>query len=157
MQNKLFENIIGYDDIKKTLKNIVDMLNNREKYEKIGCNLVHGLLLYGPPGTGKSSIAKDILEHTNREAFIIRKDRSDGGFIDYMRKTFEEAKKKQPSIILLDDLDKFAEVEEGSSNNEEYVAVQSLIDDITNDDVFIIATANCLDDLPDSLKRKGRG
>ncbi len=152
---KIFNNIIGYNDIKNTLKRIIDMLNNEDKYKKIGCNISHGLLLYGPPGTGKTSMAKEILNNVNRKVFTIRKTRSDGDFMNYMSDVFKEAKDNQPSIILLDDLDKFSE-DDNKSNNEEYVAIQSLMDDIKDDDVFIVATANDIDVLPPSLIRAGR-
>lgn len=75
--------------------------------------------------------------------------------MDYMNEVFEEAVKNQPSIILLDDLDKFSE-NDNHSNKEEYVTVQSLIDDVKDDDVFVIATANDYSCLPDSLVRAGR-
>ena len=152
---ELFSNIIGYDEEKRTLKTIIDMLNNKEKYQEIGCNIAHGLLLYGPPGTGKTSIANEIINNVNRKVYVIRKIKSDGSFIDYANKIFEEAKNNTPSIILLDDLDKFSE-DDNKNNNEEFVAIQSLIDDIKNFDIFVIATANDIMVLPYSLKRAGR-
>ncbi len=157
-QKEMFDNIIGYDDIKGTLKTVVDMLNNEEKYKELGCNLVHGLILYGPPGTGKTTIANEIIDNTiNRKVYTIRKNKSDGSFINYMTKIFKEAQTAQPSLILLDDLDKFAEIEvEKKKNKEEHVSVQTLIDSVKDDDVFIIATANDYYDLPYSLRRSGR-
>ena len=155
MNKELFKNIIGYDDIKKTLERIIDILNNKKKYEELGCVIPHGLFLYGEPGLGKSTFAFDMLESVNRKSYIIRKNKSDGSFINYMNKIFDDAKKNQPSIILLDDIDKFS-LDDGKDNNEEYVAVQSLIDDIKNLDIFVIATANNKKCLPDSLLRSGR-
>ena len=144
------------DDVKEKLKMVVDTLNNKSKYHKLGCNIAHGLLLYGPPGTGKTSIAKEIIKNAiGRKSYVIRKTKSDGDFMGYIDEVFMNATKNQPSIILLDDLDKFAE-DDSSSNQEEYVAVQSLIDNIKNDDVFVIATANDYSILPSSLLRAGR-
>ncbi|MBR6133630.1 MAG: AAA family ATPase [Bacilli bacterium] len=157
MQEKdVFKDIIGYEDIKNSLRMIIDVLNNREKYEKLGCTIPHGLLLHGEPGTGKTSLATMFLDNVNRKSFVIRKIKSDGSFIDHVNKVFEDAVKQQPSIILLDDIDKFSECEDDRSNNEEYVVIQSLIDDVKDKDVFIIATANSINNLPDSLKRAGR-
>ncbi len=155
MKKEIFNNIIGYNDIKKTLKTIVDMLTNEEKYKELGCNIAHGLLLYGPPGTGKTSIANEIIKNVNRKSYTIRKTKADGSFIDYINSIFEEAINNQPSIILLDDLDKFSENDERSSQ-EEFVTIQALIDMVKNDDIFIIATVNEMHRLPRSLKRAGR-
>ena len=156
-KNEAFENIIGYENEKKLLKRVIDVLNHQDKYKKIGSTIPHGLFIYGPPGLGKSTISQELLNQVNnRKAYIIRKIKSDGEFINYMSDIFALAKKNQPSIILLDDLDKFAELSEDKGNNEEFVAVQSFIDDIKNDDIFIVATANNKNCLPNSLLRAGR-
>ncbi len=87
---------------------------------------------------------------------MIRKDRPDGVFVDYIRETFEKAVKNAPSIVLLDDLDKFANEDMYHRDAEEYVTVQACIDEAKNKDVFIIATTNAIQELPDSLIRSGR-
>lgn len=61
-----------------------------------------------------------------------------------------------PAIILLDDFDKFANEDKDHKNAEEYVTIQSCIDEIKNYDVFVIATANDLSLVPSSLLRAGR-
>ena len=155
MKKELFKNIVGYDNTKKTLERLIDVLNNQEKYKKLGSTIPHGLFLYGPPGLGKTTFSKEILKNVNRKTYTIRKTKSDGSFIDYMTNIFNKAKENQPSIILLDDLDKFAE-DNNTKNAEEFVTVQSLIDNIKNEDIFVIATANNRHILPDSLLRSGR-
>lgn len=155
-EKEIFKDLIGYDEIKNSLKIIVDVLNNKEKYKNLGCSIPHGLLLYGNPGTGKTSMANEFINAVNRNMFVIRKTISDGKFVDYINKVFEDAIKAQPSIILLDDLDKFSVHEDDKSNDEEFVVVQSLIDKVNKKDVFIIATANDIYDLPSSLRRSGR-
>ena len=153
--NELFDNIIGYNDIKDTLKIIIDILNNQKKYMQLGSVIPHGLLLYGPPGVGKSSISNEFVNGTNRNSFIVRKTKSDGSFIEYLNDIFNKAKDKQPALILLDDLDKFSE-DDKKNNNEEFVTIQSLIDDVRDKDIFIVATANEKNILPKSLLRAGR-
>ena len=154
---ELFKNIVGYEDIKISLTRLIDVLNNKEKYEKIGSSIPHGLFISGDPGTGKTSFSKEIINNVkNRKSFIIRKTKSDGDFIHYIEKEFEKAINEQPSIILLDDLDKFSKNEERASNEEEYVVVQAQIDKIKNEDVFVIATVNDKELLPESLLRSGR-
>lgn len=154
-RKEMFSSIIGYDDIKTNLKRIIDILNNQEKYKELGARVPHGLFLYGDPGLGKSSISMEFLNHCNRKTYIVRKTKSNGDFVDYLNSIFKEAENNRPSVILLDDLDKFSE-DDKKDNKEEYVAVQSLIDDVKNKDVFIIATANNKYVLPNSLLRAGR-
>ena len=154
-EKEMFSNIIGYDDVKITLKRVIDILNNQDKYKRLGSKIPHGLFLYGNPGTGKTTISKEFLDNCNRKSFIIRKNKSDKEFVNYLNKIFMEAKESEPSIILLDDLDKFSE-NDNKNNNMEYVVVQSLIDEIQDEDVFIIATANDRNLLPSSLLRSGR-
>ena len=155
MDKELFKDIIGYKEVKKTLMRVIDVIENQDKYKELGSVIPHGLFLYGDPGLGKSTFAMGIINSVKRKSYIIRKTKSDGDFIEYMNKVFDDAKNNQPSIILLDDIDKFAE-DNKSDNNEEFVAVQALIDDIKDLDIFVIATANKKYLLPSSLLRSGR-
>lgn len=85
-----FKGIIGYEDIKKELRIISDMLNNPERYQKLGAKLNGGLLLYGKPGTGKTTMANSLINSTKRKSYVIRKKGSDGEFI----KTIESILKR---------------------------------------------------------------
>lgn len=151
-----FEDIIGYDDIKKELYCILDYLNNKEKYDKYNVSTSNSILLYGEPGLGKTLTSLKFIEASKRYSVIIRKKDNKENFFSYLKEKFEEAKKNAPSIILLDDLDKYAEESKNTKNNEEFSAVQSLIDDVKNKNVFIIATCNEIDNLASSLLRSGR-
>lgn len=85
-----------------------------------------------------------------------RKEMLDDEFIKYIKKTFDDAKENAPSLVLLDDFDKFANEDNDHKNAEEYVTIQSCIDDIKSSEDFVIATANDLHLVPDSLIRAGR-
>ncbi len=150
------DKIIGYNQIKKELYMIIDVLNHPEKYAKLGVNIPKGLMLEGMPGIGKSLMAISFIEECNRKSYIIRKDKPDGVFVDYIRETFEDAMNSEPSIILLDDIDKFANEDYTHCDAEEYVTVQACIDSAKKKDVFVIATANDFRQLPASLRRSGR-
>ena len=151
-----FDMIIGYSAVKKELKQIADTLKNREYYEKLGVSAPRGLLLYGEPGVGKSLMAAAIIEASGRKAFICRKDQPNGDFVKNIKKTFDMAMEETSSIVLLDDMDKFANGDECHPDAEEYVTVQSCIDNAKSKDVFVIATVNNLYNLPRSLRRAGR-
>lgn len=153
---KEFDKIIGYEPVKKELKRICDILVNPEKYEKFGVKPSQGLLIYGEPGLGKSLMADCFIKASKRKCFVCRKTKANGDFVDEITKTFEEAKANAPSIILLDDMDKFANEDDRHTDTEEYVAIQSGIDNVKDSDVFVVATANDIYKLPYSLKRTGR-
>ncbi len=151
-----FDMIIGYESIKQELKQICDVMLHPEIYGKFGITVPNGLLLSGDPGVGKSLMAKCLCDESKRPTYIIRKNQADGDFIKEMQRIFGLATENAPSIVLLDDMDKFANEDKDHIDAEEYVAVQACIDEVKNKNVFVIATVNDLSKLPDSLKRAGR-
>ena len=151
-----FESIIGYKAIKLELSRIIDQLKHPDKYAELGVTEPHGLLLHGVPGVGKSTMAQSIIEASNRKAFVCRKDKSNGDFVNEIVRVFDEAAGAEPSVILLDDLDKFANEDERHCDAEEFVTVQSCIDKVKDKRVFVVATANNIRKLPGSLTRPGR-
>ena len=123
----------------------------------MGSGINEGLLLYGKPGTGKTTLANCFINSVNRKAFVCRKKASDGEFVKEIADTFEKAIENAPSIVLLDDLDKFSDTDEGNKGDpEEFVTIQSCIDEVKGKDVFVLATANNIRKIPESLKRAGR-
>lgn len=151
-----FDKIIGYDTIRKELERIADALRCGDAYTRLGVTPPRGLMLHGEPGVGKSLMARCVIEESGRRAFTCRKDRPDGEFINAIRDTFTAAAEHAPSIVFLDDLDKFANSDGKCRDEEEYVTVQSCIDEMRGKDVFVLATANGINHLPDSLVRTGR-
>lgn len=151
-----FDRIIGYEDVKTELIRFCDVLKNYEKYQKLGVVLPRGILLYGDPGIGKTMMAKSFIEESGCKFFLIRKDKPDGDFVNEIRTVFEKAKEEKRSIVFLDDMDKFANEDQYHRDAEEYVAVQSCIDDCKDSGVFVLATVNDRYCMPDSLTRAGR-
>lgn len=151
-----FDRIIGYSSIKRELMQISDTLKNRSVYEKLGVTAPRGLLLYGEPGVGKSLMASAVIEGSGLRTFVLRKDLPNGDFVKEIKSVFEKAAENAPAIVYLDDIDKFANGDERHPDAEEYVTVQSCIDEVKDRAVFVLATANRLRCLPDSLLRAGR-
>lgn len=150
------DRVIGYEGIKQELYRIIDIIRDPEKYKRLGVSAPKGILLSGEPGIGKTLMAKSFIKETGLKVFVIRKDRPDGDFVDLIRETFKEAEKAAPSIVFLDDLDKFANEDDYHRDAEEYVTVQACIDDVKESDVFVLGTCNNFRKLPDSLVRSGR-
>ncbi len=148
-----FDRVIGYDHIKTEMMELVDIIKNPEVYKSLGADLPSGVILEGDPGLGKTLFATCFIEECGISSYIIRRDKQAGEFISEMTKTFDTAIENAPSVILLDDMDKFAAEEK---RNEEFTVLQSLIDSIKGKGVFLIATVNDTDFLPKSLLRAGR-
>lgn len=153
---KEFNKVIGYEDVKIELERIIDMMINSKKYKDLGVQTTRGLLLHGEPGVGKTLMAKCLIKASKRPTFIVRKDLPDGDFVKYIKSTFEKAKKEAPSIVFLDDMDKFANCDRHHKNAEEFVTIQACIDECKDSEVFVLATTNDIDSIPDSLLREGR-
>lgn len=151
-----FENVIGYDSIKNELMQIVDMVHNKERYEALGARMPVGILLHGEPGLGKTLLAKCFIDECGLKSYTLRSNKGGDKFVDEITATFEKAKQNAPSIIFLDDMDKFANDDAVHRDAQEYVAVQAGIDFVNGSDVFVIATTNDINKLPDSLVRTGR-
>ena len=130
-----FDKVIGYETIKNELAQICDMIHNKDAYEKLGAKLPRGIVLSGDPGLGKTLMAKSFIEESGLKAFTVRRDKGNDDFIGSITEVFKNAKDNAPSIVFLDDMDKFANEDEGHRDAEEYVAVQSGIDEV-KDSVF---------------------
>lgn len=150
------DRVIGYENIKAELYRFIDIIKNPEKYKKLGAKMPKGIMLDGEPGIGKTLMAKSFIAETGLKSFVIRKDMPDGEFIDYISEVFDKAAEAAPSVVLLDDLDKFANEDVYHRDAEEYVTVQACIDGVKDLDVLVVATCNNTQKLPGSLLRSGR-
>lgn len=110
----------------------------------------------GEPGLGKTLLAKCFIDECGLKSYTLRSNKGGDKFVDEITATFEKAKQNAPSIIFLDDMDKFSNDDDMHCDAQEYVAVQAGIDFVKGNDVFVIATTNDINKLPDSLVRTGR-
>ena len=151
-----FDKVIGYETIKQELFQICDMIHNPDIYEELGAKLPKGILLHGEPGLGKTLMAKCFIEESGLKSFILRRNKNTEDFVQEITDTFLQAKENAPAVIFLDDLDKFANEDDNHRDAQEYVAIQTGIDDVKESEVFVIATVNRIRKLPASLVRVGR-
>ena len=148
-----FDRIIGYDHIKAELMQISDMIHHPEVYAALDAKLPQGLLLSGAPGLGKTLMATALMEDSGLPCFTVRRSQSEDEFLKQLAHTFDEAAEAAPSMLLLDDMDKFSSDEFSTAA---FTAVQSCIDKVQEKQVFVIATVNNGEEIPDSLLRCGR-
>ena len=151
-----FDQVIGYESIKKDLLQLCDMVRNPEIYREMGAVLPRGVLLYGDPGLGKTLMADALIRETGLTAFRVRMNAGENDIVTEINETFRKAAECAPCIVFLDDLDKYANEDSSHQDAAAYVTVQACIDDVKDEDVFVIATANNHHKLPASLCRPGR-
>ena len=151
-----FDKVIGYDSIKTELLQVCDVIHNPEVYRDMGARIPRGILLSGAPGLGKTLLADAFIEESGLPAYLVRRDADDVDFIADIAAEFKAAKDHAPAIVFLDDMDKFANEDDSHRDAEEYVAVQAAIDSVKDSEVYVIATVNDEDKLPQSLTRPGR-
>lgn len=151
-----FDKVIGYNDIKEELMQICDMFKYRERYEALGAKMPRGVLMYGKPGVGKTLMANSFIEESGLPCFTVRRKDASPDFAKEIVAAFDKARENAPAIVFLDDMDKFSNEDDKHRDAEEYVAVQSCIDESAGFDVFVLATVNDIRKLPPSLKRAGR-
>ncbi|MBQ0078807.1 MAG: AAA family ATPase [Eubacterium sp.] len=153
-----FDQIIGYEKIKKELMKVVDMVKRPEVYEKLGAKMPHGILLDGEPGLGKTLMARCFIEESGLNSITLRKSGKGENFTEEIEKSVLAAIGNQPCILLMDDMDKYANEDYNHRDAEEYVAVQAGFEKIKEEhaDVLVIGTVNQANKLPKSLLRAGR-
>ncbi len=145
-----FDNIAGYDEIKKELLLIKSWIDNREEIKKKGIDIPKGILLYGPIGTGKSMFAR---EFTNLfpDATVLKIKLDNDFGRDEVTEKFEYARSlNRFVIILIDEFDLVARREE----RELLTELDGLGGD--NSNIFVIATCNGYDNINPALTRRGR-
>ena len=159
-----FDNVAGLEEIKEDLMDIIDFLNNEDKYRSMDAKVPRGILLYGPPGTGKTLIAKAIAGEA-KATFIYS---SGSEFVEKyvgvgakrVRTIFDKARKEAPSIIFIDEIDALGAKRNADSNNEKDQTLNQLLIELdgfnNTGNVIVIAATNRLDLLDEALLRPGR-
>ena len=162
-----FDQIAGMMDVKREVQTYIDIMKNAEQYREAGIRMPKGIILEGSPGNGKTLLAKAIAHEMN--VSFIQANASDiGGILvgkgsQDLRKLFAHARKIQPCIIFLDELDAIGSKRTDNSNtanSDSNRIVTSLLTELDgfsdNEGIFVIAATNRIDALDDALVRPGR-
>ena len=162
-----FKDVAGLKEEKQELEEIVDFLKNPQKYLKMGARIPKGVLLIGPSGCGKTLLARAIAGESNVPFFSV----AGSSFIEMfvgvgsgrVRSLFSMAKKHQPCLVFIDELDSIGRIR-GSvvsgGNEEREQTLNQLLTEMDgfeqNDKIIILAATNRPDVLDPALLRPGR-
>ena len=142
---------------------VIDYYYRRDAYEKMGVHPERGILLYGAPGTGKTYSVQKIAEFLGWEMIEIGISDVGSKYIHetslHIRRKFDEARKKAPAIIFLDELDALGASRELSGQNHKIEEINELLKQVERagkDGLLVIAATNYLSAIDPALVRKGR-
>ena len=167
-KNKItFKDVAGADEEKEELKEIVDFLKTPKIYTDLGARIPKGVLLVGPPGTGKTLLAKAVAGEAGVPFFSI----SGSDFVEMfvgvgasrVRDLFDQAKRAQPAIIFIDEIDAVGRHRGsglGGGHDEREQTLNQLLVEMdgfsSKEGVIVMAATNRRDILDPALLRPGR-
>lgn len=164
-----FADVAGIDESKLELEEVVDFLKHPEKYRRLGGRIPRGVLLIGPPGTGKTLLARAVAGEAQVPFFSISGSEFVEMFVGVgaarVRELFEEAKKKSPCIVFIDELDAIGKSRSSGrgmivSHDEREQTLNQLLVEMdgfeSTTDVIIMAATNTPEVLDPALLRPGR-
>ncbi len=159
-----WEDIAGVDEAKAELIEVVEFLRDPTPFAKLGARVPQGVLLHGPPGTGKTLLAKAVAHESGAQFF----SQSASSFVEMfaglgaarIRRLFDEARKHEPSVIFIDELDAVGARRGSDNNSEREQTLNQLLVEMdgfnTSEQVVVMAASNLLEKLDPALLRPGR-
>jgi cell division protease FtsH len=163
-QSVAWKDIAGADEAKAELQEIVEFLRDPKQFEKLGAKVPKGILLHGPPGTGKTLLAKAVAHESGAQFFA----QSAAAFVEMfaglgaarIRRLFAIARKQEPAIIFIDELDAVGGRRGADFSGEKDQTLNQLLVEMdgfaTSGRLVVIAASNLLDKLDPALLRPGR-
>ncbi len=162
-----FKDVAGLQEEKEDLEEIVSFLKEPSKFVQVGARIPKGVILVGPPGTGKTLLAKAVAGEAGVPFFSI----SGSDFVEMfvgvgasrVRDLFEEAKKHQPCIVFIDEIDAVARrrgTGMGGGHDEREQTLNQMLVEMdgfgVNEGVIVMAATNRVDILDPAILRPGR-
>jgi len=160
-----FSAIAGMQELKDTIQlDVIDALNEKERYAEYGLTIPNGMLLYGPPGCGKTFFAERMAEEIGFNFYQIKPSDIQSKFVnasqENIKNLFDEARENAPSIIFIDELDAMVPNRNDSNvNHMNTSAVNEFLAQMNNcgdDGVFIIGATNRPNSIDPAILRAGR-
>ncbi len=159
-----FADVAGVDEAKAELQEIVEFLREPKAFKALGAKVPKGILLHGPPGTGKTLLAKAVANESGAQFFA----QSAASFVEMfaglgaarIRRLFAVARKHEPAIIFIDELDAVGGRRGADISGEKDQTLNQLLVEMdgfaSSGRVVVIAASNLLEKLDPALLRPGR-
>jgi cell division protease FtsH len=163
-----FADVAGYEGAKAEIAEVVDFLRKPERYQRAGAMVPRGVLMVGPPGTGKTLLARAVAGEAQVPFFSV----AGSSFVELfvgvgaarVRDLFEQARKRAPAIIFIDEIDAIGQRRAGSgavvSNDEREQTLNQLLAEMDGFDpstgVVVLGATNRPEVLDPALLRPGR-
>ncbi len=166
-ESKTFKDVAGLVEEKEQLEEIVDFLEDPEKYTRLGARIPKGVIMVGPPGTGKTLLAKAVAGEAGVPFFSI----SGSDFVEMfvgvgasrVRELFADAKKNAPCIVFIDEIDAVARRRGsglGGGHDEREQTLNQMLVEMdgfgVNEGIIVMAATNRVDILDPAILRPGR-
>ncbi len=163
-----FADVAGYEGAKLEIREVVDFLQHPDRYARAGAMAPRGILMIGPPGTGKTLLARAVAGEADVPFFSVTGSSFVEMFVGVgaarVRDLFEEARKRAPAIIFVDELDAIGQRRSGSgavvANDEREQTLNQLLAEMDGFDpatgIVVLAATNRPEILDPALLRPGR-
>ena len=163
-----FADVAGYDGAKAEISEVVDFLRNPDRYARAGAVVPRGVLMVGPPGTGKTLLARAVAGEAKVPFFSVTGSSFVEMFVGVgaarVRDLFAEARKRQPAIIFIDEIDAIGQRRAGSgavvANDEREQTLNQLLAEMDGFDptmgIVVLGATNRPEVLDPALLRPGR-
>ncbi len=159
-----FADVAGMDDLKEQMRlDVINALNNPEKYKEYGVTIPNGMLLYGPPGCGKTFFAKKFAEEVGFN-FMVKtpadlKSRYVNATQENIKAMFDEAYENAPTIIFIDEINELVPDRNSDIHEMAESAVNEMLsqmDRTGEKGVFVIGASNLPQKIDTAILRAGR-
>lgn len=162
-----FDDVAGQDNAKREVAELVEYFAHPDRYQRLGAEVPHGVLLMGPPGTGKTLLARALAGESGVPFYSISASEFIEVFVGVgasrVRELFKQAREHAPSILFIDELDSVGRVRGtglGGGHDEREQTLNQILAEMDgfsgHEAVIVLAATNRPDVLDPALLRPGR-